>query len=338
MTLLQTITNTRFRCLIMAAIGVISVCQTKPAYALAVVFVSADGSGSACSQAAPCSLATGLSTVDEDGTLYAAAGTYTSGSGDQVVLLDKTINFLGGWDGSPAGGIVRDPASNVSIIDGQNIHRGITISGAFTLQPVVDGWTIQNGNATEVGPNPDCEVLAGSGYGCGGGIYVHQAEPEILNNIIQDNIASTAFSGNSGGGGIYIWESDATLVRWNTIRRNDAHIDGPGQGGGIMVIDSAGKTSILDNEIAGNEDSSSTYTDHRGAGLYIHSSEIQVHGNRIQDNNPDGFSFAGSGVFLYSCDNALWIDQNLITGNLGDTAVTLAYSLGRIQQNTIINP
>ena len=54
--------------------------------ALASVFVTPSGAGD-CSQADPCSLATGLSTVDEGGTLYAAAGTYT-GSGNQVVLLD----------------------------------------------------------------------------------------------------------------------------------------------------------------------------------------------------------------------------------------------------------
>ncbi|MBN2258191.1 MAG: hypothetical protein JW704_10255, partial [Anaerolineaceae bacterium] len=56
-------------------------CPARPVHALGTVFVSPTGSGSACTPASPCDLATGLSTVDAWGTLYAAGGTYTASSG-----------------------------------------------------------------------------------------------------------------------------------------------------------------------------------------------------------------------------------------------------------------
>jgi hypothetical protein len=93
-----------------------------PVQAEAIVFVSPAGGGTDCDQDSPCDLATGLTNVDAGGSLYAAAGNYF-GAGDQVVLLDKTINFFGGWNGATVGPVVRDPAAYESILDGQDPAR-----------------------------------------------------------------------------------------------------------------------------------------------------------------------------------------------------------------------
>jgi hypothetical protein len=305
--------------------------------ALATVFVSPTGTGAACSQSVPCSLATGLSTVDDGGTLYAAAGTY-EGTGDQVVLLSRTINFYGGWSGASTGTPVRDPATYVSILEGLQERRGISIKGA-SVHPTVDGWTIQNGNAT--GSTSQCEVFSSTPAGCGGGIYVYQAEPTITNNIIRSNTAAVSVTGMDGaGGGIYILQSAGTLVRWNQIYSNDSHINGEGAGGGIYIIDSGGKTTIMENDIYENEDSSSTSFSHTGIGIFIldNIDQVQIYDNQIHDNNPDGWVYYGSAITTQYCDNKTLIDENNIFDNIGYSVVNASYSSPVIQQNTIINP
>jgi hypothetical protein len=301
----------------------------------ATVFVSPGGSGTACTQASPCSLADGLGQVDLEGTLYARFGTYT-GAGDQVVSLDQTINFYGGWDGSPAGPVFRNPGMYPSILDGENARRGITISGGASVAPVVDGWSIRNGNASGLITN--CEVFVYTVAGCGGGIHVYQAEPEITHNIIHDNVAVDTSSNYGGGGGIYVLDSNGTLIGWNKIAFNNSNEEGPGWGGGIYIHESGGKTSILDNEIFNNEDTTHNSSDRSGAGIQVYSSTIQIHGNFIHDNNPNGNSNWSAGIGLQYVDNTCWIDENRILDNHGDNAITASYSTPVIQQNTIINP
>ena len=55
----------------------------------------------------PCALSYGLTKVLAGDTLIAGEGLYTTGSGTahELVLLDKDIDFLGGWDGGTSGTI-----------------------------------------------------------------------------------------------------------------------------------------------------------------------------------------------------------------------------------------
>ena len=62
-------------------------------------FVSTSGSGSACTQASPCDLATALSLAGGGSFIYVAAGTYT-GSGAEVIRLALDVKLYGGWDGA----------------------------------------------------------------------------------------------------------------------------------------------------------------------------------------------------------------------------------------------
>ena len=64
-------------------------------------FVTPSGSGSACTQASPCDLATAVSLAGEGATIYVAAGTYT-GTGAEVVKVENSVNLLGGWMAPPA--------------------------------------------------------------------------------------------------------------------------------------------------------------------------------------------------------------------------------------------
>ncbi len=318
--------------MILFALSVVN--PTRQVQALGVVFVTPGGTGD-CSQASPCNLSVGLSTVDSGGTLYAAAGTYT-GSGNQVVWLNKTINLLGGWNDQPEGTPFRDPDTYESIIDGENLRRGINIVGS---QPVVDGWTIQGGNASGL-ELTGCYNPWGSTSGCGGGINVYNADPTISHNIIRDNNAAIGMSNYGGGGGIYIYGSNGAIIESNEFYRNDSHLNGKGNGGAVYIVSSGGTVEISDNDIYENEDSSTTSYDHSGVGIliYYNTGQILIHGNNIHDNNPNDEDYWGIGVELVACTDSVILEQNRIISNNGSNAIHLEQSVATIQQNTIINP
>src|SRR3954469_13319154 len=59
-------------------------------------------------------------------TLRVASGTYT-GSGDEVILLDKDVILSGGWN------TAFTAQDGMSIVDGQRARRGITINNGVTV-------------------------------------------------------------------------------------------------------------------------------------------------------------------------------------------------------------
>ena len=106
------------------------------------LFVTVLGSGSACTQAAPCNLQVALTSAITDDNIYVAAGTYIHSS-DPVVLLNKDVNLLGGWDGHQTSPPARDPAVYRSVLDGEGVHRDVIILNGSA--PTIDGFTIVNG-------------------------------------------------------------------------------------------------------------------------------------------------------------------------------------------------
>lgn len=295
--------------------------------ALATVFISPTGSGVAdCSQEAPCTLSTGLATVDTAGMLYAAAGVYTAVTGDQVVLLDKTIQFLGGWDGAPSGPIIRNTALYESVLDGENERRVLTISLDTPGSMTVDGWTIRNGNATGLVDGCSAENAAG----CGGGLQVITGLVTIEHCIIEENIAATtsvtgAITGY--GGGIYLQNPSNMTIRYNLIRNNSASVaaSGPtgsrGVGGGIYASGaySEANLTISDNEFYGNETAPAGQTGY-GAGMAFYNSHGLVTRNYVHNNDPSS-SARGSGLALEQSD--LTITRNYFMNNQGMDALFL---------------
>ncbi|RMF29521.1 MAG: hypothetical protein D6759_13685, partial [Chloroflexi bacterium] len=115
-----------------AALGVLALVAllaiSAPARAAGnTLFVTPGGTGD-CSQAAPCDLQTALSQATDGDTIYLAQGTYT-GTGAAVITITKSITLYGGWNGSPTGPAVRDPALYPSILDGEGQRRVVYITG-----------------------------------------------------------------------------------------------------------------------------------------------------------------------------------------------------------------
>jgi hypothetical protein len=133
-------------------------------------FAHPNGTGTLCTQLSPCRLGVALTVASDGDLVFAAAGTYT-GTGDSVLTVTKSVQILGGWDGSPSGPPGRNRTTFVSVIDGESARRGVTIDGQLNVK--VDGFTIVNGNAS--GLAGGCSGLSGPAGGCGGGILVNAA-------------------------------------------------------------------------------------------------------------------------------------------------------------------
>ena len=96
-----------------------------------LLFVKPGGSGD-CSQVNPCSFQTALGSAANGDTIYVAQGIYT-GAGAAVVTVTQSITLYGGWNGSPTGPVVRDPALYLSTLDGENARRVSTSAGTSPL-------------------------------------------------------------------------------------------------------------------------------------------------------------------------------------------------------------
>jgi hypothetical protein len=148
-----------------------------------------------------------------------AKGTYTYNGSNQsstcktstitpsvVCIIDKHLIMLGGY--STSDWSVSNPSVNPTIIDGQNVNRGLSLLGTSVnttkanLQ--MEGFTIQNGLAQGANSGQDYEI---GGYG--GGMFTNAATFTMHNMIFKNNRAiggntSNSYGGHSAGGGLAV--------------------------------------------------------------------------------------------------------------------------------------
>lgn len=138
--------------------------------------------------------------LDGGGDVWVAAGTYTSAAA-AVVTMRPDVHIYGGFAGteSPAQFDQRDPVTNVTVIHGQNVRRGVAAASPATL----DGFTITNGYHTSQG----------------GGLVVSAGSPTIANCVFRDNTAEY-------GGAIYIATSGPTVTNCAFIGNNASESGG----------------------------------------------------------------------------------------------------------------
>jgi hypothetical protein len=194
---------------------------------------SGNDANSCASPASPCATINGaMGKATASYTIMIAAGTYT-GSGSEVVLIDKDITLSGGWDTNFTAQIGK------STIDGQGARRGISTDGTNVA---IDRFTIQNGfHATK-----------------GGGLNKHGGTLTLSNSIVSGNRSRWT------GGGI---NNSGTLIISNTTINNNSAGDsccgGGGGGGGIENFSGTltlNNSTISDNSIIGGYQGSGIYT------------------------------------------------------------------------------
>ncbi len=194
----------------------------------------ADGSGCG-TEASPCATiqqAVDLSTSGD--TILVSQGTYVdsqtcSGEAAVICVFQKDLAILGGF--ASGNWSLPDPAAHTTVIDGQNVRRGIYVQGGTTGAAVrIEGFTVRNGKATGA-PT------------VGGGLKANIADVVLRDMSFEDNVV-TAEAGQLGGGGGAALLSTSGDIRTITLERvrflnnqvtGGGGTGGVGQGGGLLV-------------------------------------------------------------------------------------------------------
>lgn len=239
-----------------------------------------------------------LNAASDGDVVLVEDGTYTGPGNKYLDFMGKKV-----WLRSRSG-----PAG--CIIDCQAAGRGFYFGSNETGETIVEGFTIQNGNAStdhggaiqcyfDSSPTiKDCILASNSTNYQGGGIYCHTSSPIITGCTIMNNSASV------DGGGIYCEYSSPTIT--NCVVTNNTAGAGSEQGGGGICCRDDSHPAITGCII--KENSASLY----GGGIYCDSNANPAISNcMILDNSAD----YGGGIYCNdSCAPA--IAGCLITGNV----------------------
>jgi len=243
------------------------------------------------------------------------AGINAANSGDTVLVAPGTysenLNFKG-----KVIKVTSSAGATQTIIDGGNIESVVTFSSGEGPGSVLNGFTLQHGNAS-----------SNNRY-LGGGIYVSGGSPTITNNIIQNNTSC------GGGFGIGLYFS-SPLIQGNTItNNNDSHVlCSGGDGGGILVVGS-GTVNIIGNVISNNAAYSGD-----GGGIALESAgSAVVKNNIVSSNTATGLSPAaqGGGIYSEGSTNDLIVQNILYGNNAGQGGGIYTASWGIIENNTVV--
>jgi len=292
-------------------------------------FVTPTGSGD-CSQVSPCALQTALNLATNGDTIYVAEGTYT-GTGTAVITLTRSITLSGGWNDLFT---QHDPAAYPTTLDGEGARRVVVISGNIT--PTLDGFIVTRGNATGLTAhcpsNPD---------GCGGGIFVLNAHPLILNNTITNNVAAITTTGNPTvatgyGGGLYLISAERAVISGNVIISNAGSTAYRGSGGGMYVWGNCSGIQIQFNQVLSN--AATTINSYgEGGGIYGGPDGALIQGNIIAGNRTNNAGTTGRGAGLFQYGGAAHYLGNQVQGNSGGCAVELLYSRAYFAGNRVVD-
>lgn len=222
-------------------------------------------------------------------TIRVAAGTYT-GTGDQVLLIDKDVTFSGGWSSDPAHNFTSFVGQ--SILDGQGARRALTIVNGAIVS--MDRFTFQNGS------DPVSSSTDESG---GGGIENLGGDLTLTHSFVLNN--STRFGTGSGrGGGIH--SSGNLSITLSTIANNSAE----GSGGGIYIR--SGMAKIIDSTIDGNQVGKVEQTGAGGGGIY-NAGSLTLDRSTLKSNKSlPGYD--ASGIFS---GGTLVLTNSTLSGNIG---------------------
>jgi PKD repeat protein len=318
-----------------ASLGGASCSKTGTIRVGATRFASVLGSGSACTQEAPCTLDTALAGAAQGDTVVLAGGTYTS-SGTEVAKVEKSLALLGGWDGVPAGPPNIDCENLPAILDGENHRRGILV--APSTYPFLECLTVTRGKGADDGGGiraagaglslqdvriTDCLVDSGGPLNPrGGGLFIGGGDLYAQNCLFKKNGVRCDGCSNSLGGGLFAENSSTIEIRGCTFEQNGAW-----NGGGAYLDGTAGVISDTSFTLNGYDAPAAAY----GSGLYVSGGSCSLLRDTF-DSNRSG----DRGVIILDGTDAV-ISESSFTRNTAWTDPGVYCDLGTLRMvNCII--
>ncbi|MGD8792864.1 MAG: choice-of-anchor Q domain-containing protein, partial [Anaerolineae bacterium] len=288
---------------------------------------------------APCrTIQYAVNTADPYSEIRVAAGTYTLNPNDNtclnntgvaavVCVRDQELTILGGF--SPNDWEAPDPVVNLTVIDGQNSHRGVLVTRWFEPTSLhLEGFTIQNGLARGFPNRTGHDQI----FAYGGGIFIDMGgTPDWTNSFtlthlifknnraVGENTTLPAYEyGGSGlGGGLALRAVSNATLRYLTFEDNEARggdgavRGGYAMGGGVHTLFSTvtfSHLTLLNNVARGGNSSGSgrlsnkSRADAEGGGFATHGYDVTLEyvtatGNQAIGGNASeygGQSFGGA--------------------------------------------
>ncbi len=311
-------------------LGLAAMPASQPAQAAGPWYVSTTGNDAndCLSPATPCATINGALNKPDfvaGDTILVAIGTYT-GTGNEVVLLDKDAILSGGWDETFT------TQSGMSTIDGQGARRGLTVAVGPLSVTTVEAFIIQNGSAFDGGgiSNSGALTLNNSTVSCnstafGGGIS-NIGALTLNNTTVSGNLATTfggginnsgvltlnnsTVSGNSsttfGGGGIA--NSGALTLNNSTVSGNST----TSSGGGIINSGGISTLTLNNSTVSGNSAASS------GGGIANFSGTVTLNDSLVTLNTsaaPSSGPPGGGGGIANNNGGAITLNNSAVNGN-----------------------
>ena len=237
----------------------------------------------------------GINASTESDTIIVQSGTYYENidfNGKNIVLSSEFL-LTGNFE-----------QVETTIINGSQSGSVVTIANNETTNAELCGLTITNGL-----------------NGIGSGIRIENSNPQIHNNIIEENYSPQY----CGGGGISLSNS-ASEIKENIIRANHGALFGSG----IYISDS--QNTIVKNNMIYDHLTDSGYGVASGAGIFVENSQnILIKNNLLYANNVD----FGSGDMI-STDNSSVLIENCTFYNTSSSGISLSLSSDSEIVNSII--
>ncbi|HEX5042051.1 MAG TPA: right-handed parallel beta-helix repeat-containing protein [Candidatus Polarisedimenticolaceae bacterium] len=262
-------------------------------------------------------------TKDAPGEVWVAAGTYP-----EHVTVGAFAWLYGGFTGTETARSQRNPATNVTTLDGAGTPTVVTSENAGYLASAIDGFTIQNGGHFCSGDLWNVVPTTARGAG----VYSLVSGPLLQNNVIRRNSTGTPFDPMSpapAGGGIAGYLS-TIVIRSNEITENEI-LSLSGSGGAMWF--SLSWPLVEGNRIHHN------YGKY-GSAFFATASALRLTGNTIDSNTMYVWSGLLNGpstgaVELFECLDYL-IDGNIFRSNVGAAGGAAHLSTnfaGRVENN-----
>ncbi len=262
----------------------VTVTVTSPGVAPSL-YASPTGTGTACTDTAPCSLTTALNNAGTGSTIYLEPGPATNPySGTFTISKSVTI----------------EPAPSTTgpyTLNGQKAGAVVTVASGVTA--TIGGVTITGGNAPSAGGgiyNSGTLTLTDSTISSntapsGGGIF---------NNSGTLTVSDSTVSGNTAGAGGGIFNAGTLTVSNSTVSGNTAS---GGAGGGIF---NGGTLTVSNSTVSGN-----TASGGAGGGISNSYGTLTVSNSTVSGNTASG----GSGGGIHNLYGTLTVSNSTVSGN-----------------------